>query len=241
MNASTVSLSPLSDAQTARLVGLLLEQAVVEVDLQATVLTRAGGIPLYAEEYVRMVRDGRPEADLPETIQGIIAARLDGLSADEKLLIQDAAVIGKVFWAGPLADLGGVDQAAVEDRLHQLERNEFIRRDRRDSVAADTEYAFRHVLVRDVAYAQIPRSRRAERHRRAAEWIEALTDDRSADRSGMVAHHYDAALELARASGQDTAALESNARRAFREAGASGPSVWAHSARRRSSSSAPSP
>ncbi len=219
VNASTVSLSPLSDAQTARLVGLLLEQAVVEADLQATVLTRAGGNPLYAEEYVRMVRDGRPEADLPETIQGIIAARLDGLSADEKLLIQDAAVIGKVFWAGALADLGGVDQAAVEDRLHQLERKEFIRRDRRGSVAADTEYAFRHVLVRDVAYAQIPRSRRAERHRRAAEWIEALTDDRSADRSGMVAHHYDAALELARASGQDTAALESNARRAFREAG----------------------
>ena len=218
-NASTASLSPLSDVQTARLVGLLLDQAVVDAELQTTLLARAGGNPLYAEEYVRMLRDGRSAAELPETIQGIIAARLDALSADEKVLIQDAAVIGKVFWAGALAVLGDVDQAAVVHRLHQLERKEFIRRDRRGSIAADTEYAFRHVLVRDVAYAQIPRSRRADQHRRAAEWIGSLSDDRSADRSGMVAHHYEAALELARASGQDTAALEAHARRAFHEAG----------------------
>jgi tetratricopeptide (TPR) repeat protein len=218
-NASTVSLSPLSDVETARLVGLLLDKAVVEADLQSTLLARAGGNPLYAEEYVRSLRDGRSAAELPETIQGIIAARLDGLSADEKLLIQDAAVIGKVFWTGALAALADTEHALVEDRLHQLERKEFIRRDRHGSIAADTEYAFRHVLVRDVAYAQIPRSRRADRHRRAAEWIDSLSDDRSADRSGMVAHHYDAALELARASGQDTTALEADARRAFREAG----------------------
>jgi len=218
-NASTVSLSPLSDVQTARLVGLLLDQAVVEADLQATLLARAGGNPLYAEEYVRMLRVGRSAAELPETIQGIIAARLDGLSADEKLLIQDAAVMGKVFWAGALAALGELAQELVENRLHQLERKEFIRRDRRGSIAADTEYAFRHVLVRDVAYAQIPRSRRADRHRRAAEWIASLADDRSADRSGMVAHHYEAALELAHASGEDTTTLEADARRAFREAG----------------------
>jgi class 3 adenylate cyclase/tetratricopeptide (TPR) repeat protein len=218
-NASTASLSPLSDVQTARLVGLLLDQAVVDADLQAALLARAGGNPLYAEEYVRMLRDGRSPAQLPETIQGIIAARLDALSVDGKQLIQDAAVVGKVFWAGAIASIGDVDRSLVEDRLHALERKEFIRRDRRSSIATDTEYAFRHVLVRDVAYAQIPRSRRVDKHRRAAEWIDSLTDDRSVDQAGMVAHHYGAALELAHASGQDTAMLEAHARRAFREAG----------------------
>ena len=72
-----------------------------------------------------------------ERCQGLIAARLDALSADEKVLIQDAAVIGKVFWAGGVAVLGDVDQAAVVHRLHQLERKEFIRRERRGSIAAE--------------------------------------------------------------------------------------------------------
>ena len=69
------------------------------------------------------------------------------------------------------------------------------------SVASDTEYAFRHLLVRDVAYAQIPRPGRAEKHRLAAEWIGSLAGGRSEDRSEMLAHHYGAALEFARASG----------------------------------------
>ena len=170
-NASTASLSPLSDVQTARLVGLLLDQAVVDAELQTTLLARAGGNPLYAEEYVRMLRDGRVRGRAPRDDPGDHRRPARRAVGGREVLIQDAAVIGKVFWAGALAVLGDVDQAAVVHRLHQLERKEFIRRDRRGSIAADTEYAFRHVLVRDVAYAQIPRSRRADQHRRAAEWI----------------------------------------------------------------------
>jgi tetratricopeptide (TPR) repeat protein len=107
----------------------------------------------------------------------------------------------------------------VEERLHALERKEFIRRERRSSVASEGEYAFRHVLVRDVAYAQIPRAARADKHRLTAEWIDSLGSGRAEDRAEMLAHHFAAALEFARASGQETPELERRARLAFRDAG----------------------
>ena len=220
-NAATVSLSPLSEEETARLLASLLGQTVMPAELQAPLLARAGGNPLYAEEYARMVSErGVAPADgaLPETVQGIVAARLDALSPEDKALIQDAAVLGKVFWSGALAAMTGLQRWTVEESLHRLERKEFVRRERRSSVATETEYAFRHVLVRDVAYGQVPRADRAEKHRRAAEWIEALSSDRE-DSAEMLAHHYSSALEFARAAGQDVDALTDRAREALREAG----------------------
>jgi tetratricopeptide (TPR) repeat protein len=167
-----------------------------------------------------MLRDGRFSGEeLPESIQGIIAARLDALPAEEKHLIQDAAVIGKVFWSGALTEMGGVPRQTVEEWLHALERKEFIRRERRSSMAGDVEFAFRHVLVRDVAYSQIPRAGRSRKHRLAAAWLDSLGGDRAEDRSEMVAHHYGSALDFARASGQETSELEVRARLAFRDAG----------------------
>jgi tetratricopeptide (TPR) repeat protein len=221
-NAATVSLSPLSEEDIARLLASLLEQAVMPAETQTELLARAGGNPLYAEEYARMIseRGLAPGEDgqLPETVQGIVAARLDGLSTDDKSLLQDAAVIGKVFWSGALAAMNRLQRWTVEESLHRLERKEFVRRERQSSVASETEYAFRHVLVRDVAYGQVPRAARAEKHRLAAEWIESLSADRE-DRAEMLAHHYLSALEFARAAGQPTDAIADRARRAAREAG----------------------
>jgi class 3 adenylate cyclase/tetratricopeptide (TPR) repeat protein len=221
-NAATVSLSPLSDEEIARLLASLLEQTVMPAEMQAPLLARAGGNPLYAEEYARMVseRGVAPSDDsaLPENVQGIVAARLDALSAEDKKLIQDAAVLGKVFWSGALAFMNGLQRWTVEESLHGLERKEFVRRERRSSVATETEYAFRHVLVRDVAYGQVPRALRAEKHRLAAEWIEALSSDRE-DRAEMLAHHYLSALEFARAAGQEVESIAERARIALREAG----------------------
>jgi class 3 adenylate cyclase/tetratricopeptide (TPR) repeat protein len=221
-NAATVSLSPLSEEEIARLLASLLDQPVMPAEMQAPLLARAGGNPLYAEEYARMVseRGVAPTEDspLPENVQGIVAARLDGLSAEDKTLIQDAAVLGKVFWSGALATMNGLQRWTVEESLHRLERKEFVRRERRSSVAAETEYAFRHVLVRDVAYSQVPRALRAEKHRVAAEWIEALSADRE-DRAEMLAHHYLSALEFARAAGQEVESIAERARVALSEAG----------------------
>ena len=216
-NSTTLSLAPLSDDETAQLVHALLEQPLLAAELQSTLISRAGGNPLYAEEFARLVGEGRQLEELPESVQGIIAARLDALPEDEKELIQDAAVLGKVFWLGALTQMAGHERGAAERGLHALERKEFLRRERSSSVEGESEYTFGHLLVRDVAYGQIPRARRADKHRLAAEWIEAL--GRPDDQAELVVHHYLAALELTRAARQPVEELETLARGALRDAG----------------------
>jgi len=215
-NALTLSLAPLSEGETAELVHTVLERSVLPADVQAAVLARAGGNPLYAEEFARMVAErgaGTGEdLPLPESLQGLIAARLDALPRAEKELLQDAAVVGKVFWAGALGVSADVDEA-----LRSLERKEFVRRERRSAVEGELQYAFRHVLVRDVAYAQIPRAARAERHERVATWIESHV--RADDAAELLAHHYLSALDYSRAVGRDVGTLAGRARLAFRDAG----------------------
>ncbi|MFI5282039.1 MAG: ATP-binding protein [Candidatus Dormibacterales bacterium] len=217
-NAVTLSLPALSTEETARLVNHLLLRAPLTSELQRTLQERSGGNPLYAEEFARMLGErGAADQAVPETVQGIIAARLDALSPEHKRLVQNAAVIGKVFWSRAVATVEGSTPEVVERALHGLERRELIRRDRRSSVAGETEYAFRHVLVRDVAYGQIPRSERSDMHRMAAEWIASL--GRPDDHAELLAHHYLEALEYARAAGRDTAPLVGPAKRALRHAG----------------------
>src|SRR5579884_14313 len=218
-NVATLSLSPLRDDETARLLGELLSSSAVPAGEQDDLVARAGGNPLYAEQYARMLaeRGADVSARVPETVQGIIAARLDGLAVKEKALLQDAAVIGKVFWLGAVTAIGGTEPAGAEELLHLLERKDFVQRSRRSSVAGDVEYAFRHLLVRDVAYNQIPRAARAEKHRLAAEWIAGL--GRPEAHAEPLAHHHLAAFELARAAGADTTGLAAAARAALTDAG----------------------
>jgi class 3 adenylate cyclase/tetratricopeptide (TPR) repeat protein len=216
-NAATRSLGALSADDTGRLVRALLGRNLLSADMEATLLERAGGNPLYAEEMARLVADGRQMDDLPGTLQGAIAARIDALSGEQKSLLQAAAVVGKVFWLGSVTAIAGLPRWGTEQALHELERKEFVRRERQSSVASEAEYAFRHLLVRDVAYGQIPRARRAERHRLAAEWIESL--GRPEDHSEMLAHHYLNALEYLRAAGEDTTPIADPARRALEAAG----------------------
>jgi predicted ATPase/class 3 adenylate cyclase len=205
-NAVTLSLAPLSDDETARLVYTLLEPVVLPAEIQTALLERAGGNPLYAEEFVRMSSErGSEDLELPESVQGIIAARVDALEPGDKELLQDAAVVGKVFWSGALAAITGRDRFELEERLYELERRELVRRERRSSVAGESEYAFRHVLLLDVAYGSIPRAARVERHRLAAGWIESL--GRPDDHADLLTHHYLAAIELARAAGVDASAF----------------------------------
>jgi class 3 adenylate cyclase/tetratricopeptide (TPR) repeat protein len=223
LNAATISLAPLSDQDTAKILSSLMERSLLPADLQSALLLRAGGNPLYAEEFARLA-GGRKATklsvvDLPDSIQGIIAARLDGLEPAEKALLQDAAVIGKAFWVGAIAAIGGRDRREVEGLLHRLERQRFVRRARRSSVGEEAEYGFLHLLVPEVAYGQIPRAARAAKHQAAAEWIASLSADRLEDRAELLAHHYRSALELTRAAGGDTANLERPARLALRAAG----------------------
>ena len=221
-NTTHITLAPLSHEETARLVSALLETTVIPADLQQPILERAGGNPLYAEEFVRLLRDRDllervgsswqlregAEVPFPESVQALIAARLDTLEPEAKSLLADAAIIGKVFWAGALAAMGGRDLASVTSTLRELSRKELVRPLRQSSMAGEAEYAFWHVLARDVAYNQLPRSSRATRHVAAARWIESKVPDRVEDLADLLAHHYASALELARAAGESEQAAE---------------------------------
>ena len=213
-NATRIDLEPLSETETAELISNLLEHAVLPQPAQQAIVSRAGGNPLYAEEFVRFLKDTRtlakrnstwtldPNADIPvpSTIANLIAARLDTLALDRKQMLADASVIGPVFWSSAVAAVGGFDQAEVETALRELSRADLVRPIRHSSMAGESEYVFRHSLVRDVAYARIPRIVRAEEHQAAAAWLERVAAGRLEDVSEIIAEHHTAAIELFRAA-----------------------------------------
>jgi len=234
-NSTTIALSPLSTEETAHLISALLSQTVLPASTQRALIERAGGNPLYTEEFVRMLFDRGilerrervvhvalgVEIPVPETVQALIAARLDTLPRDRKAFLHDAAVVGKVFWSGAVSAIGGTQLREVEEGLHELARKELVRPARSSSVRNQTEYSFWHLLVRDVAYGQIPRAARAKKHRAAAEWIEGIAGDRITDHAELLAHHDVQALELTKAAGADgeLSHLEERTRRSLELAG----------------------
>jgi DNA-binding SARP family transcriptional activator/class 3 adenylate cyclase len=238
----TVHLGPLSEDETTRLLDTLLTRHGFPGVINSELLARVAGNPLFAEEYVRMLRDRRlppdtlaageqllhpelrqPPLPLPETVHAIIAARLDALPFDEKAILQQAAVLGHAGWAGAIATISGQERAAVEAALNRLDAKEFIRWVPRSSVTGELEYEFRHILVRDVAYGQIPRAQRAGMHRRAAQWLEALRasnlEGGIGDRAELLAYQYRQALSFARATNQADSDLVDRTRLALRAAG----------------------
>ena len=124
-------------------------------------------------------------------------------------MLADAAVVGKVFWAGAVAQMGERDlDRRSPRRSRELSRKELVRPARRSSIEGEAEYAFWHVLARDVAYGQLPRASRASRHVAAATWIESKAPERVEDLADVLAYHYATALELAQAAGQTEQAAE---------------------------------
>jgi tetratricopeptide (TPR) repeat protein len=219
-NTTTVSLSPLGLTETAHLVAALLERPLLDAETQQALVERSAGNPLYAEEFVRMLEaGGAVQGGLPETVHGIVAARIDLLPAEEKDLLQRAAVLGKVFWSDALGSLAASESWKLVELLRSLERKEFVRREHRSAVAGATQYSFVHALVRDAAYAQLPRHVRVDLHVAAVTWIESLPTDRSEDRAETLAHHYLTAIELHLAVGHDPAELGVRATKALHEAG----------------------
>src|SRR5919198_354903 len=228
-----VALEPLSDADTHQLFEALLGMARLPDETRSALLTGAAGNPLYAEEFVRMLvdrellvqRDGEwqlaevGDFPVPDSVLGIIAARLDAVPPEDKAVIQDAAVVGKGFLAGAGAHLAERGRWAIEEALRRLEQRQLIRRRHESSVAEATEYVFEHALIRDVAYRTIIRPMRAAKHRRAAEWLSSLAGG-VADRADEIAHHYLTALENAEGWGQAVPALGVAASQGLRAAAA---------------------
>ncbi|HET7740905.1 MAG TPA: AAA family ATPase, partial [Mycobacterium sp.] len=229
VNATTLAVAPLTDEETTRLVEALAGEIALPAEASSSLLAHADGNPLYAHEYVRMLRDRgflretdgtwhlvEEPTDLPESVYGIIAARLDTLTDAEKQVVQDAAVIGRIGWVGAVAELSGSDRWHVEDVLHALERKQVLRRARHSRIRGDVEFAFGHALIRDVAYRQIRRADRAAKHLRAAEWTQQQARD---DLAEILAYHYQAALDLYRGLDGPPAELEERTRHALIAAG----------------------
>ena len=193
-----------------RLVDALLERSLLPAETQSELLAHAGGNPLYAEEFARMHAAGATAPALPESLQAIVAARLDALPADEKSLLQDAAVLGKVFWTGRSRRSTVRSGRAAREPLRSLERKEFVRASGAPRWRSEQQYAFLHALVRDVAYGQIPRAERAEKHR--APPSGSRRSGRPEDHADLLAHHYGAALELAEPQASTAASTAARSR-----------------------------
>jgi class 3 adenylate cyclase/tetratricopeptide (TPR) repeat protein len=220
----TLPLRPLSQEETADLLRTLageLEPNTVRELGRAT-----GGNPLFLQEMIRMLeeeqglleRDGRRVAALdslrvPETIQAVLAARLDRLSEDERDTLQRASVIGLAFFWGAVAELTPSDRTgAVAGDLQALVRKGLVHPDAQ-TLAGEDGFRFAHILARDAAYDSMPKRRRGELHERFADWLEA----RHGEGSGLdeiIGHHLEQAhgyrLELG-AAGAEEAALAARA------------------------------
>ena len=202
--AVTVGLTPLSAEETVDLITALSDRAVMPAETQQALLERSGGNPLYLTEYLRLAEEhgwlddsATPtEMALPDTVQAIIAARLDLLDGEDKTLLQTASVVGKVFWSGALTFMLGEDLDSVNDGLQRLARRELVRPIRRSSMQGQHEFTFSHVLARDVAYSQLTKGERARLHLEEARWLEAVSGDRATDVAELLAYHHTTALEL---------------------------------------------
>ena len=126
---------------------------------------------------------------MPRSIQGLIAARLDGLPDDEKLVLQDAAVVGREFWLGSVAELSGLDPAAARDVLGRLRVKELIVPHETSGFGGESEFSFRHLLLRDGAYDSLPKQLRAEKHAAVARWAAARAGERADEMAQLIATH----------------------------------------------------
>ena len=209
----TVELETLGEAQAAALLaGLTGDPALALTPFASALIENAGGNPLFLEETVRMLRDQglidfkrwtsdeAAELPIPTSVQGLISSRLDRLAREEKQLAHHASVIGSVFWAGAVAHLGGQDGAQADDPrpgLGELERRDFVAHQTASTVAGEDEYTFKHVLMRDVAYGQVPKGRRAQLHLRFSDWVTAVRE-KAEEFVEIVAWHLEQACGLSR-------------------------------------------
>jgi DNA-binding SARP family transcriptional activator/class 3 adenylate cyclase len=208
---SLLRLDALPDADARRLVETVAADTL-RSRTASRIVEMAEGNPLFLEQLAVVGAEGG-EAALPSTIQAVLAARIDRLEPDERTVLEHAAVEGRSFHVGAVAELlGERDQAAVQPQLVSLVRQQLIRPERSDLPGQDV-FRFAHVLIREAAYQGVPKQRRAELHEGLARWIEA----RPGARDEMVGHHlgeaYRHLTELGLVGDRERALARSAARR----------------------------
>jgi class 3 adenylate cyclase len=215
-NTSSLALDPLSSLDAERLVRLLLTVDDLPASVHHRILERAEGNPFYLEEIIRRLideglvhRDGErwraspgiEDVDIPDTVQAVLASRIDLLDPADKRVLQAASVVGRVFWTGPVSELVDMEVADLGDALRRMEERELVQSRPGSTLSGQREYIFKHILTRDVAYESLPRRDRGDAHSRTAAWLERTAGDRAGEFAEVLAYHYATAAELASETG----------------------------------------
>jgi class 3 adenylate cyclase len=202
-SGAVVRLDAFSPARTAELVEALLGLGC-PAEVRDLIVSRAEGNPFFVEELIATLIDRGvvarsnggwsfgalpPGFSVPDTVQAVLAARIDLLPAAEKAALQAAAVIGRVFWASPVFELVG----DALPSLDLLEERDFIRRRAGSSLAGEQEYVIKHALTREVAYESLLKAKRAPLHAGFAEWLEHHGEGGD-EHASLLAHHYAEAI-----------------------------------------------
>ncbi|MEO8246197.1 MAG: adenylate/guanylate cyclase domain-containing protein, partial [Chloroflexota bacterium] len=228
-SATIVQLEPLSELESDELVGSLLGEADLPADFRARIAAASEGNPLFVEELLaKLIDDGflqrvnggwaasgdLRELAIPSSIQALLAARLDGLAAEDRSVIESGAVEGKLFHRGAVTALAPeLSRDHVRERLAGLMRMELVRPDQA-AFAGEEAYRFRHLLIRDAAYRAIAKQTRAELHERFADWLQRVAVDRVVEYEEIIAFHLEQAYRYRTELGPPDAAAVELARRA---------------------------
>jgi class 3 adenylate cyclase/tetratricopeptide (TPR) repeat protein len=212
-SATQLILDPLGAADTESLVAALLPDSG---SLVPAVVERSGGNPLFAEEMARRIaEEGGHAAELPDTVQGVLAARLDALDPFERRLVQQAAVVGRTFWEGSLLPLARSEGRDLGRALTSLQEKDILAPGAEGRLAGERELAFKHVLIRDVAYGMLPKAVRARKHFEVGSFIEERAGDRTDEVGPLLAEHYGRAAALGQEGGLPPDELHGMQRRAM--------------------------
>src|ERR671935_1932157 len=218
VRATAIELEPLAREESEQLVEALLDGGDLSGKARQGLLDKTEGNPLFVEETIRMLaEEGVDSVDrIPDTVQALIAARIDRLPGEAKALLQRAAVIGRIFWASALERLSP-EAESIEEPLDDLLLRDFILNEPRSTIRGEDAYRFKHVLIREVAYGSLSKSARADYHAAFAEWLKERAGDELLE---IRAYHLDHAAKLtAELNGSVPVELQREAAEALAEAG----------------------
>ena len=222
VRATSIELEPLAPQEVEEMISTLLQRTGLAPEDVVALIEKTGGNPLFVEETIRMLAEEEGAASperIPDTVQALIAARIDRLDSDERRALRRAAVIGRTFWTGALAHLS--PEFEVEPVLESLMLRDFIVPEPRSSISGETAFRFKHVLIREVSYGGLSKSERADHHLRFASWLKERAGEELLE---VRAYHLDHAASLrkelegeapAELAAEAAAALEEAGRRAF--------------------------
>ena len=220
VRATAIELEPLGSAESEELVDALLEtiQGPFDEGQRRILLEKTEGNPLFLEETVRMLAEngGGSAEQIPDTVQALIAARIDRLEPQTRTLLQRASVIGRSFWGGAIAHLAP-EFEDVDCVIDDLLLRDFVVREQRSTISGETAYRFKHVLIREVAYGGLSKASRADHHLHFADWLSERAGDELLE---IRAYHLDhASALLAELDGAPPADLAARAAEVLEEAG----------------------